>query len=99
MVFFSPDLLWEEPAWLRAPRGPDVSPALRWFPLVTCLQVCFDLPGATSVPMGYGHNYDPASYIDAWLAVTTPPNWSPDDTRRLKARFAGSTHGPSVRSP
>jgi uncharacterized membrane protein len=99
MVFFSPDLLWQEPAWLIGQRGPDVSPSLRWFPLVTFLQIAFDLPTATAVPLGYGHNYDSGSYIDAWIAVTDPPNWSPDDTRRLKAKFAGQSHGPSFGSP
>jgi uncharacterized membrane protein len=99
MVFFSPDLLYREPAWLRGQRGPDVSPYLRWFPIVTCLQMGFDLPMATSVPMGFGHNYDAGSYIDAWAAVTDPPNWSRDDTQRLKEKFAGVAHGPSFASP
>ena len=99
MVFFSPDLLYEEPAWLRGQRGPDVSPALRWYPIVTCLQISFDLATATGVPLGYGHNYDPGSYIDAWIAVTDPPHWSPDDTRRLKAHFTRPSRAPSLTSP
>lgn len=100
MTFFSPDLLYQEPPWLHGPRGPDVSPALRWFPIVTFLQVGFDLPNAMSVPLGYGHNFDASSYIDAWIAVTDPPNWSANDTRRLKERFAGpSRAGPSIGSP
>lgn len=99
MVFFSPDLLYEEPSWLIGQRGPDVSPYLRWYPIVTCLQISFDLPMATAVPLGYGHNYDPASYIDAWIAVTNPPDWTPDQTRRLKEKFAGNSHGPTIGSP
>jgi uncharacterized membrane protein len=90
MTFFSTDLLYREPAWLHGQRGPDVSPELRWHPIITFLQVGFDLQTATSVPLGYGHNFDAGSYIDAWIAVTDPPNWSPDDTRRLKAKFAAS---------
>ena len=43
---------------------------------------------ATSVPSGYGHNIAPASYIDAWLAVTDPVDWTSEDTARLKQRFA-----------
>jgi uncharacterized membrane protein len=87
MVFFSPSLLWKRPPWLNGQRGPDVSPHLKWYPLVTFLQLAFDLPMATSVPLGYGHNYSPSSYIDAWIAVTQPANWQPEDTARLKERF------------
>lgn len=88
MVFFSPSLLYREPDWMRGERGPDVSPYLRWFPIVTFLQIGFDLPMATSVPIGYGHNYAPDDYIDAWIAVADPPDWSPQESARLKARFA-----------
>lgn len=88
MVFFAPELVFQRPAWLVGERGPDVSPHLRWLPIVTFLQIAFDLPMATSVPSGYGHNYAPASYIDAWIAVTEPEGWSADDTERLKQHFA-----------
>jgi uncharacterized membrane protein len=88
MIFFSKDLLYRSPAWLAGERGPDVSPYLRWYPIVTFLQLAFDLPMATAVPTGYGHNYAPASYIDAWIAVTAPDGWTADDTKRLKERFA-----------
>jgi uncharacterized membrane protein len=41
MVFFSPSLLYQKPAWLSNPRGPDVSPHLTWYPIVTFLQIAF----------------------------------------------------------
>lgn len=88
MIFFSPDLLFEEPAWLQGERGPDVSEYLRWFPIVTCLQIAFDLPLATNVPMGYGHNYAPADYIDAWISVTSPEGFTEGQRNLLKAEFA-----------
>ncbi len=88
MVFFAPELLFRKPDWLVGGRGPDVSPYLTWYPIVTFLQIAFDLPMATSVPIGYGHNYAPANYIDAWIAVTEPEEWSPTDTERLKETFA-----------
>jgi uncharacterized membrane protein len=87
MVWFSPDLAWSRPDWLGDQRGPDVSPHLRWFPIVTFLQVAFDLPVATAVPIGFGHNYAPSSYIDAWVAVTDPEDWTARQTRRLKEKF------------
>jgi uncharacterized membrane protein len=42
---------------------------------------------ATSIPSGYGHNYAPANYIDAWIAVTAPLNWSDGEVERLKRHF------------
>ncbi len=88
MTFFSPDLLYSRPAWLVGPRGADVSPYLRWAPIVTFLQVGFDVPMATSVPTGYGHNFAPQDYIDAWVEVTQPSDWPPAATTRLKEHFA-----------
>ena len=87
MIWFSPDLAWNRPAWLGGNRGPDVSPHLRWYPIVTFLQVAFDLPVATAVPLGYGHNYSPSSYLDAWITVTQPKHWTVEKTRALKAKF------------
>ena len=36
--------LYREPDWMRSPRGPDVSPELRWYPVVTLLQLTLDMP-------------------------------------------------------
>lgn len=87
MVFFSPDLLVRRPDWLLGQRGPDVSPHLNWYPIVTFLKVGFDLPMAISVPSGYGHNYAPAHYIDAWAAVTAPSEWTPEKSKQLADRI------------
>jgi uncharacterized membrane protein len=87
MVFFSPDLAFQKPAWLGGQRGPDVSPHLKWYPVVTFLQIAFDLPMATSVPNGYGHNYSPSSYIDAWVAVTKSEDLPPESIERLKKKM------------
>jgi len=87
MIWFSPDLAWVRPDWLKGGRGPDVSPHLQWYPIVTFLQIAFDLTMATAVPIGYGHNYAPSSYMDAWIAVTQPKGWAPQDIARLKSRF------------
>ena len=74
---------------MKEPRGPDVSEQLRWYPLITMLQLTVDMAIATTTPMGYGHVFAPRHYIDAWLAVTDPPNITPDDVARLKALLAG----------
>jgi uncharacterized membrane protein len=94
MSFFSTRLAYESPDWLGSDRGHDVSPSLRWFPLVTFFQLGFDIPAATRVPLGYGHNFAPANYIDAWVEVTQPSNWSEADTKRLKTHFIGFDPSP-----
>ena len=87
MVWFSPSLAWNRPAWLTDPPAPDVSPHLRWYPIITFLQIGFDLPMATTVPIGHGHNYAPSSYIDGWVAVTQPKYGSPEQVDSLKEIF------------
>jgi uncharacterized membrane protein len=99
MSWFAPELLYRRPQWLNGERGPDVSPYLSWYPVVTFLQAAFDLPMATAVPTGYGHNFAPSSYIDAWIEVTQPESWDADDTRRLKDLFANTADGKSTLSP
>jgi uncharacterized membrane protein len=89
VTFFSARTFFREPEWLRAPRGPDVSPKLRWYPVVTMVQLAADLAAGTeAAPLGYGHNFAPAHYIDAWLALTEPTGWTDGGTERLKSLFA-----------
>lgn len=84
ITFFSTDLFWREPSWLSGDRGPDVSPDLRWLPIITALQVAFDMVGASSFGPGLGHLISARDYVDAWVAVTEPPSWSQDAIDRLK---------------
>jgi uncharacterized membrane protein len=72
---------------MKEPRGPDVSKEIRWYPLVTMLQLAVDMMIATTSPVGYGHVFAPQHYIDAWMAVTDPPGITADDVARLKALF------------
>jgi len=87
MVFFSPSLLYKEPDWLQGKRGDDVSPYLDWYPVITFLQVGFDLLTSTSVPAGHGHNYAVENYIESWIEVSHPQKWSSKDVQRLKDLF------------
>lgn len=84
ITFFEPSMFYRRPAWLSAPRGPDVSPKLRWYPIITGLQIGVDIVLATEVPLGFGHSYAPEHYIDAWVAVTEPAGWSPERISSLK---------------
>ncbi|HEY8521525.1 MAG TPA: alpha/beta-hydrolase family protein [Gammaproteobacteria bacterium] len=97
ITFFEPSMAYRPPQWLSPPRGPDVSPELRWIPIVTMLQLGADMRGGAITPEGHGHNFAPDDYIEAWLALTEPRGWSDDDTRRLKALFAA--RGPNEPPP
>ena len=87
ITFFDVATLYREPDWMKEPRGPDVSEQVRWYPLITMLQLIIDMMIATTSPMGYGHVFAPQHYIDAWMAVTDPPDITPEDVIRLKALF------------
>jgi uncharacterized membrane protein len=87
ITFFEPSMFFQKPAWFAMPRGPDVSPKLRWYPIVTALQLGVDIMLATEVPLGYGHAYAPEHYIDGWLEVTEPMGHSAADVAALKSVF------------
>lgn len=86
IVFFDFDILWRPPEWLTGERGPDVSPQMRWYPVVTALQIAADMALSNNAPVGHGHQYSAWAYIDAWMSVTEPPV-SPSEAERLKALF------------
>lgn len=87
IVFFRPDSGFRPPGWLAYPRAPEVSDALRWYPIVTQLQLAFDMAIALEVPMGHGHLYSYVDHIDPWVAVTDPPGWDADRLAALRAHF------------
>jgi uncharacterized membrane protein len=83
IAWWTPDLLFQEPDWLREKRGYDVLPETHWIPLVTFLQVSADMAVAVDVPDGHGHIYV-ANVADAWAAVLSPPGWTPAKTEKLR---------------
>lgn len=69
VTWLSPELLWSSPEWLDAgQRSPDISPAMRWIPIVTGLQVTVDMLVGEAVPASYGHNYGDV-VLTAWQQV------------------------------
>ena len=86
ITFFEPSAAWRAPAWMKEPRGPDVTPDLRWFPVVTMLQLAADMVVGTA-PRGFGHEYSPRDYISAWLALTAPPGWTSAEIEGLEKLF------------
>lgn len=87
VVWWRPDLVWRKPEWLQEPRGPDVAPAMRWYPVVTFWQVVVDLLFANDVPPGHGHRYG-VNVADGWAAVAAPDGWTEADTARLRKVLA-----------
>lgn len=87
VTFFDVHSFYRQPEWMTPPRPPDVSPQLRWYPVVTFLQLLVDMAMSTTTPVGYGHVYAPAHYIDAWMEVIGVEGWTADDVARLKRRF------------
>ena len=88
IVFFDPSLAFARPDWLRGQRGPDVSAKMRWIPVVTMLQVGFDMAVALGV-RGYGHDYIAEHYIPAWAETTQPAGWTAAREAALTALFEG----------
>ena len=84
IVFFEIASLWRQPAWMERPRGPDVSPKIRWMPVVTFVQQICDMMTATMTPRGVGHVYAAAHYLDGWIAVTEPQGWNEQSLARLR---------------
>ncbi|WP_353108912.1 alpha/beta-hydrolase family protein [Gordonia sp. (in: high G+C Gram-positive bacteria)] len=84
--WWSPDLLFDEPDWLREQRGPDVLDSTTWFPILTFLQVAADMAVSVDVPDGHGHNYL-AAIPKAWAQILEPPGWTNEDTIRLLPRL------------
>lgn len=88
VTFFDYATIHRAPEWMHPPRGPDVSPQLRWYPIVTFLQLALDMFMATSAPIGFGHLYAPAHYVDAWIEVTDVRGWSTAEVGRLKLHLS-----------
>jgi uncharacterized membrane protein len=86
IVFFEPEAAYRAPAWMEKPRGPDVSPDLQWYPVVTMLQLAADMHAGIA-PDGFGHSYAPADYLDAWLALTEPQGWNDAALERVRQKL------------
>ncbi len=87
VVWWSPQLLIEEPDWLAETPGPGRTPTMRYYPILTFLQVTVDQFTGVDVPQGQGHNYG-TSMPAAFAQVTQPPGWTDADTVRLEKLIA-----------
>ncbi|WP_050526058.1 alpha/beta hydrolase [Pseudorhodobacter aquimaris] len=85
IVFFTTSAAFRAPQWMKEPRAADISPDMRFTPVVTQLQLAVDMLLANTAPEGHGHAYYAADYIGPWVAVTAPTGWTAQDTTRLIA--------------
>jgi uncharacterized membrane protein len=90
IAWWTPDLLFKSPDWLREKRGYDVLPQTRWIPVVTFLQVSADMAVAVDVPDGHGHHYV-ADVANGWAEVLSPPGWTPEKTAKLRPLLHADT--------
>jgi uncharacterized membrane protein len=88
IVFFDWSLAWARPDWLAGERAPDLTPQMRWIPVVTLFQVGFDMAVALGT-LGYGHDYAAQHYIPAWAETLAPEGWTAEDEARLIAHLSG----------
>lgn len=85
IVFYDPFSLWRAPPWMNDPPAPDASEHLTFIPVVTQFQLALDMALAFGAPPGHGHAYYAQDYIEPWVQVTAPEDWTDADTERLKA--------------
>ena len=88
IVWWSPNLIFSEPDWIREPPGSDVLGGMFWMPFVTFWQVTADLPFATGVPAGHGHKYI-SEYVDGFNAIMQPAGITPENLASLRKIIAG----------
>ncbi|WP_425861257.1 alpha/beta-hydrolase family protein [Arthrobacter sp. TWP1-1] len=89
--WLTPRLIWTKPDWLAGPaasggRAPDVSDSMLWMPLITYLQVAFDMFMGESVPASHGHNFGDVA-VEAWNGVA-PSGLDADAVARIETVIA-----------
>ncbi|MEZ0115371.1 putative membrane protein [Catenulispora sp. EB89] len=83
VVWWTPDLLFDKPGWASPPLGPDITPQLRYYPIVSFWQTTVDLAVSFGMPTPHGHSYGTGA-CDGWAAVLPPPGWSAGRTEDLE---------------
>ncbi len=68
VVWWSTDIVWHQPDWLREKAGHDVSRRMEFTRGATFIQVLADLPVAGTAPAGHGHTYH-EELVPLWEGV------------------------------
>lgn len=99
VTWLTPRLIWQKPDWLSGTaasggRAPDVSDSMVWIPLVTYLQVAFDMFMGESVPASHGHNFGDVA-VEAWNGVA-PSGLERATVVNIKTLIAAYAHEDSM---
>ncbi|MGB4136405.1 MAG: alpha/beta-hydrolase family protein [Microbacterium sp.] len=87
VTWLAPELLWRSPDWLEpAQRGADVSPSMRWIPVVTAMQVLVDMLVGEAVPARHGHNFGDV-VLTGWREVVGDPGLSEAGFARVQTEI------------
>ncbi len=87
ITWLTAELLWSPPEWLEPEqRAADVSPSMRWIPIVTGLQVTIDMLMGQSPPARHGHNFGDVM-VDGWRAVAGDAGLSPAALDAVRAEI------------
>ena len=76
VTFFDTQSFWRAPEWMNDQLPPDISPELRFIPVVTFLQLLTDNFTATSTREWHGHTYATKDYLTAWYHLIQPQDIS-----------------------
>jgi uncharacterized membrane protein len=88
-TFFSPQSATREPDWMKAPRGPDVSQDLRWFPSSRCSNSRRHGSPAQR-RMDTVTVYAVEHYLNCWYALTEPEGWDAERPHKAPTFLAAT---------
>ena len=80
--WWTSDLTFHRPDWLKEKRGEYVLDEMRWIPVITMLQTGADQFVANSVPVGQGHLFGQAP-VYGWATIIAPEGWNDEQTEAL----------------
>lgn len=87
ITWLGPELAYRWPEWLQGDnRAPDVSPRMRWIPVVTALQVALDMQMSVQVPARHGHEFGDVM-LQGWMGVTGDGNLGASALDRVQAEL------------
>ncbi|NLC97752.1 MAG: hypothetical protein GX678_01570 [Actinomycetales bacterium] len=82
ITWWTSDLAFHKPDWLKEKRGEYVLDQVRWIPVITMLQTGVDQFVANDVPVGQGHLFGQAP-VYGWATILAPEGWSDAKTEAL----------------
>lgn len=86
VVWWNPDLLFNQPDWVGEAPGKDVLEDIFWLPIVSFFQISVDQAVAGGAPDGHGHNYRD-TLVYAWASVVPPADWTDEKSDALQQKI------------